>query len=1031
MHRLGSHRTLRALLLLAAMFLGSGAAAAQQALITGKVTAGGTPLGGATITIPAMAGVGTISDESGNYRLAVSSRLETVVVLARAIGFKPVRVTVTMTNNRGEANFALEKDVLNLEQVVVTGQNQEISLKKVAFSVGVVDNAQLKEAPSVTPLGGLNGRVAGASVTAGSGSPGTAPAIRLRGATSLTGRQDPLIIVDGTITRISLADIAAEDIERVEVIKGAAASSLYGSDAANGVVQIFTKRGASLAEGQTSVTVRNEFGTNNIRKTIPNNNSHHYQVDANNNFILDVNGNRIPEADGISDNSYAQIFDQLGQVYSPGQFYTNYISVGQRRGNSNLNASFQNTKDQGILNLLGGFSRQNFRVNADMVLSDKLDIQTGAFFGRSVADQPNEGNVFFGLRMLEPNIDLTRDGAEGQPYDPRVRQTGRTGNVSNPLYSAYYQEIGNDRDRFTGSFRARYRVLPWLTYEGNANYDRGNNVGKTFTPLGFMNSTGNAGQGSLFQSQTNTRQYNLGSSVSATREFPWFTNTTKLAWVYEDQQNRGLSVFAPALAVPRVPEFAGASRDPSAPVSPGSFTQDIRNNNIFAISTFEIDEKLIIDGLIRRDESSLFGADQRRAYYHRASAAYRVSEDFTLPGVDEFKLRASVGTAGLRPEYDAQYEQFALVAGSPVKVTLGNPDLRPAYSREAEYGFNLNFLSNYTFEYSYSDKRTTDQILNVPVSAVTGYQNQWTNAGTLRGKTHEFLFGAVLAQQKDFFWRLNVAFDRTRQTVESLNVAPFLVGPDPGDANTRIFRIAAGETFGVLYGSKWIRTEQQLQTTIDAGRLTGTVADYVVNEDGYYVRATQWRTGAEVPLKAANADGSTLTQIGDVNPDFNLSFNSQATWKGLSVTAVVNWVKGGEIYNYTRQWPFFDLRDPVFDQRNKPDVEKKPIAYYSAFYNNFDPSDYFVEDGSYVRLRELAINYEFPKTLVERLPANLGTGRSVRLGIVGRNLFTSTKYSGYDPDVSGPGGGNPFGYRVDYFTYPVFKTFTAMIEIGF
>ena len=128
MHRLGSHRTLRALLLLAAMFLGSGAAAAQQALITGKVTAGGTPLGGATITVPALAGVGTVSDEAGNYRLAVSSRLETVVILARAIGYKPSRVTVTMANNRGEANFSLEKDVLNLEQVVVTGQNQEISL---------------------------------------------------------------------------------------------------------------------------------------------------------------------------------------------------------------------------------------------------------------------------------------------------------------------------------------------------------------------------------------------------------------------------------------------------------------------------------------------------------------------------------------------------------------------------------------------------------------------------------------------------------------------------------------------------------------------------------------------------------------------------------------------------------------------------------------------------------------------------------------------------------------------------------------
>ncbi|MCC7001362.1 MAG: SusC/RagA family TonB-linked outer membrane protein [Gemmatimonadaceae bacterium] len=1031
MHRLGSHRTLRALLLLAAMFLGSGAVAAQQALITGKVTAGGTPLGGATITIPSMAGVGTISDESGNYRLAVSSRLETVVVLARAIGFKPLRVTVTMTNNRGEANFALEKDVLNLEQVVVTGQNQEISLKKVAFSVGVVDNAQLKEAPSVTPLGGLNGRVAGASVTSVSGAPGSAPAIRLRGATSLTGRQDPLIIVDGTITRISLADIAAEDIERVEVIKGAAASSLYGSDAANGVVQIFTKRGASLAEGQTSVTVRNEFGSNSIRRSIPNNLSHAFEVDGSGNFVLDGGGNRVTKADNISDNSYPETFDQLGQIYSPGMFFTNYISVGQRRGKTNLNASFQNTKDEGILNLLGGFSRQNFRLNADVALTEKLDLQTGAFFARSTADQPDEGNVFFGLRMLEPNIDLTRDGAEGQPYDPRVRQTGRTGNVSNPLYSAYYQQNDNERDRFTGSFRARYRMLDWLTIEGNANYDRGNDLTKNFVPVGFLNSQGNSGSGSLFQAQSIVRQYNLGSSVSATRSFGAITNTTKVAWVYEDQQNRRLSIFAPALALPRVPEFSAAKRDANNPLSPGSNTEDIRNNNVFAISTFEFQEKLIVDGLVRRDQSSLFGSEERTAYYHRASVAYRLSEDVAIRGIDEFKLRASVGTAGLRPVYDAQYEQFALVAGIPEKVTLGNPLLKPAYSREAEIGFNLNFLENFTFEYSFSDKRTTDQILNVPVSAATGFVSQWTNAGTLRGRSHEFLFGAVLAQTNNFFWRANVAFDRTRQKVEALNVAPFLVGPDEGDANTRIFRIAEGETFGVLYGSRWIRTRQQLETTIAGGTIGGTVADYTRNEEGFYVPTADWRTPDELPIKATDADGNTLTQIGDVNPDFNLSFNTQATWKGLSVTAVVNWVKGGNIYNYTRQWPFFDLRDPAFDQRGKPQEEKKTIDYYSAFYNNFDPSDYFVEDGSYLRLRELAINYEFPRTLIERLPGGMGAGRTVRLGLVGRNLFTSTKYSGYDPDVSGPGGGNPFGYRVDYFTYPVFKTFTAMLEIGF
>jgi hypothetical protein len=504
----------------------------------------------------------------------------------------------------------------------------------------------------------------------------------------------------------------------------------------------------------------------------------------------------------------------------------------------------------------------------------------------------------------------------------------------------------------------------------------------------------------------------------------WFTNTTRLAWVYEDQENQQTTVRATALTVPRVTEFSAASRDPENPVIPGSFSQPIRNQNFFAITTFDIKDKYIIDGLIRQDQSSLFGEDQRSRLFKRLSGAWRVSEDLSLPGVNEFKLRASYGEAGLRPVFDAQYEQFAIEGGSPVKITLGNPNLRPAFSREIEGGFDLTFAKNFQLQYSYSSKITDDQILNVPVSSATGFRNQWLNAGSLEGKTHEVLLSAVIASRKDFVWTVNVAGDRTRQTVRSLAVPPFLVGPV---ANTTIFRLAPGQPFGIVYGSSWVQSQTQLDAMIASKRLTGTAADYVLNEEGYYVAKNAWRTLNERPIKFLDADGNALRQIADVNPDFNLNFNTQLNWKQFSVTAVVNWVQGGQIYNYTRQWPFFDQRDPAFDQRDKPEVEKKPTTYYATFYNNFDANTYFVEDGSYVRLRELAVNYQVPKAITRRF--GMSADRSARFGIVGRNLFTSTKYSGYDPDVSG-GGANPFAYRVDYFTYPIFKTFTFMLELG-
>ena len=182
-----------------------------------------------------------------------------------------------------------------------------------------------------------------------------------------------------------------------------------------------------------------------------------------------------------------------------------------------------------------------------------------------------------------------------------------------------------------------------------------------------------------------------------------------------------------------------------------------------------------------------------------------------------------------------------------------------------------------------------------------------------------------------------------------------------------------------------------------------------------------------------------------MNPDFNMGFNSTLQWHSISLSGTMNWVKGGQIYNYTRQWPFNEQRDKAFDQSSKPAVTcaanwqttaptcpystgKKPTSYYSTFYNNFDPNNYFVENGTYLRLRELALNWTLPQRWTARLPFDF---RTARLGIVGRNLWTNTKYGGYDPDVTGPGGGNPFAYRVDYFSYPTYRTYTAMLEFGY
>ncbi|MEO5579457.1 MAG: SusC/RagA family TonB-linked outer membrane protein [Gemmatimonadaceae bacterium] len=1023
---------------LGALLAHAGRVQAQTtAVIAGKVTAeAGRPIGGASVLFPDF-NIGANTSADGSYSITVPSdrvKGQTLIIVARYIGYAPVRKQVTLRPGTQEQSFSLTRDALQLNEVVVTGTGSATEVKKIPFAIGIVSADQLKETPSVTALGGLAGKIPGVQVLTGSGEPGAPPAVRLRAATSLTGTQDPLIIIDGTISHGTLADINSEDIERVEVVKGAAASSLYGSNAANGVIQIFTKRGANNPEGELVVTVRNEIGRSYLGKTLPRAEAHSFRVDAQGQYLRTPSGDRIPEPDGIADNAYLTVNDPQKSALRPGQFITNYISVGQRKGTTNYNASIQNTSTEGVLFGIKGYNRQNFRVNLDQVFNSRLDVNMGAFYGKSNNDQVAQGpgSPFFALTFVEPDVDLFAKNPDGSAFIAKIPD--RVANASNPLYALTNIKNKTDRTRFTGTGKARYRLFDWLTAEGNFNYDEESNSFTQLTPFGFLDATGISTDGNLFKQNDRGRSYNTGAAITSIRKFGPVTNTTRGSFSYDDQISSAFSLNATQLTVTKTPEFTAVSNGGGL-LTPLSNSQTIRTRGSFLVTTFDIQDRYILDGLIRKDESSLFGSAARSKNYYRYSGAWRVSENFRLPGVDEFRLRASKGTAGLRPIFNAQYETFAIVSGAPEKVNLGNRFLQPAHSTETEYGLNFDFLGRFHFEYTNSDKITRDQILLVPLSAATGYRNQWQNAGTLKGRTQEAALGGALISRPGFGLNLNITADRTRQRITQLDVPDFLTGPfyQGSEDNAAIFRIAAGETFGVMYGTRTVRNLAQLYQDPAKKALSGAgqrwhTDNLIVNEEGYLVERSGYRTVNERPIAFVNEQGESKVQIGDVNPDFNMAFNTQMNLRGLSVSALVNWVKGGNVYNGTRQWPFFENRDAIYDQRGKPAEERKPQQYYNFFYNSIDPIDFFVEDGTYLKLKELAVNYTFPTAAVTRMRALGFSG--VKVGVVGRNLFTKTKYTGYDPEVSGLSG-DPYSFRFDGFSYPNFRTFTGLIELAF
>src|SRR5438105_720378 len=972
--------------LLALLSTVSGDAQAQSAVITGKVTGrGGEALGGATVLVEGL-GISAGTAQSGTYTLTVpadKAKGQTVTLRARYIGYQAGTKQITLTPGTQTQDFELKFDPMTLDVVVVTGTAGGTELKKVPFAVSQVDRSQLQEAPAVSALGSLEGKVAGVRLIDASGAPG------------------------GESVRPKTIPVSLAHPYLVDTI-------------------------GTYTDGAGNVVHNGDF------------------IAANGDFIGPLDLPSIKPS-GIADVPYTAynrpVYDAQTALLTHGAFYTNYISIGQRRANTNYNVSFENTKQDGVLRILNGYNRQNFRLNVDQQLTPRMDLSVGGFFGKSTNNKVAEGPgaPFFAVTFIEPYINLFAPNPDGTPYAAVIPH--QLPNAANPLYTLANEHLTTDRTRITGYAKATYRIFDWLSLEGNYNYDEESSSFTDETPKNFLNSSGAPTTGQLVKIDSGGRTFNTGVTLTSTRNLNLggvrIRNTTKAAYIYEDQTARSLGDTGKAFTVVATPEFNAVDFSTLAPFS---HNLTIRNKNYYVVSNFDINDRYILDGLVRWDGSSLFGSESRWQTYYRASGAYRLSQDFHINGIDEFKLRASYGTAGLRPSFSAQYETFANVGGKLTKVTLGNTALKPAHSGELELGANVDFLSRFSLDYSYSRKNTTHQIILMPLSAPAGYRYQWQNAESPLRKTHELSLRVILADRPELSWQFNGAADRTRQYITSLNPAPFLTGPsyDGSTDVTQIFRIAPGEAFGVMYGTRIVRSINELYddpSKSPACPGTWCPDSLIVNEDGYVVRKSGYHTANEKFLTYVDKSWSPSVKIGDVNPDFNASFTSNVRFKSFTAYVLVDWVQGGSIYNGTRQWPFFEYRDRLYDQTNRAEVNcagnldphcpystgKKPIAYYQGLYNGINPIDYFVESGTYVKIKELNVSYTIGHGTLEKL----GWGvNSLRIGVIGRNLFTFTKYSGYDPEVAGLSG-DPYSFRFDGFSYPNFRTFTGFMEINF
>lgn len=1024
---------------LVALFLTSfaGSASAQGgALITGRVTnEQGAPLVNANVFVPTL-NIGAQTGANGTYSIVVPARQATgqqTTIAARFIGYARQNRQITLTSGNHTVDFALKSDPFRLEEVVTTGVANATSAAVIPFSIAKVSEAQLKEVPASSPIAALAGKVAGAKIALGSGNPGGEPTIRLRGSTNLgIGTSSPLVIVDGVITQYSIADIDANDIESIEVLKGAAAASFYGSNAANGVVNITTKRGRDLADDKLSFQVRSEYGKSGINHYVPLNHSHNYALNPDGTIQV-VSGVR-PLADPAhqyDDQPYpttgpSAFRNQLETWLQDGNFYSTNFQMGLRRGNTNFNSSFTNDHNQGVLPLINGQFRQNLRLNVDQGLTDKADLSASVTYGINKNDyDPGSSGSFFALLQAPPDLDLANPNptVSTTPYFPLIPGINSGNARGNPLYALANEEYAVRRERLLGSFSGRYRPTSWLRLEASYGTDRLNSKTSDYRFRGYLNDAGAPGPGYYGIGSGQNVAENSQLNATATKLLPWNTlSTTRLAYLVETVDQNRDSTRGSQLNVTAVPDLA--SIDQPHLVSSSEFTT-ARTIDYQASQNFTIKDRYIIDAQVRRDQSSLFGPEARSANFYRIAGAYRVSEDFKIPGFQELKLRAARGTAGLRPSFDDQYETFSVNNGFISKLQVGNKALKPAIQTEDEFGINASFLNRFDLELVQANRVTKGAFLQVPLSlaAAGGFRFQVQNAADISARTSELSLQTLVIDRPNFSYSFGLTGDHTTQRIDRLDRPPYRV--NAGGQGQDVFYYKQGEPLGIIYGAKFVHTFDQLKQV--PGHANDLESDYVVNPLGFLVLKSQRGLAGESPILFTTATESQFV-IGNVNPDYSFGFSNNLKVMGFGVYALFDGQKGGQIYNFTKQWMFQDLRHADIDQAGKPADQKISEKFYSGgLYNGLNANEYFVESGSYVKLRELSVSYDLGARALSQVGLNR-YAQSVKVALIGRNLHTWTNYTGFDPEVT---AGNDFNFRIDGFRYPQFRTITGQVTLGF
>ena len=1027
----------------------------QPVTITGKVTDADNqqPLPGVTIRIEGT-NIGTATDSEGNYKLLAEVNPAGYTLIASFIGYKTVKTAVTFESTTYELNFSLGEDILSLDEIIVTGLGTTSEKKKIGNLVSRVSQKDLKDIASPNAISSLSGRISGAVVTQNSGDPGGGFSVILRGISTVNGSAEPIFVVDGNIINNSsnnvinlnadaqatgfqagqnrLIDINPNDIESIEVLKGASAAAVYGSLASNGVVLITTKKASS---GAPKITFSTSVLVSELRKEIELN-QYPFRFGYPGDSRLSTTGDRLtmigdfrspadraalPGTGPIAGNNARLVENQYPvtrynywkDIFKTATGTDNYISVTGGGQKTSYFASVSYYNNDGILKNTN-FERYGLNLKVDQrLLNDRALLSAGLIYSNSSSrDMPN-GNNFFnpisGVVIIDNVWNINERDAFGNLLGTEILRI-------NPLTPIETFNITQQTNRTIGNLNFNYSPIDDLIIDYRLGIDNTSLVGNTLQPtIPYPGvSAGFFPDGYASVATSNTFQLNSNFSATYSKKIgEQITTSTSIGaqWLYRQNkgtiaQGRDLLPFVNTINAARN-FFVNPSEDQREFSLWGFFVQETIGYKNFAYLT--------LAG--RVDGASSFGEDQRNQFYPKVSTSLVFSDlEFwkTMPNFwNSFKLRGSYGEAGNLTAI-GEFDRFTVA--SPVVLPnrggfvpssrIGQTDIRPERQREYEVGADLSFIKNRLgIQFTYYSKTIDDLILTTAVPPTSGGTDIIRNAGQLENSGIELQVDGSIVKTRDFSWSATGIFSTFKNEITDLlnkQVNGDLLRGGGGTQSAII-----GQPIGAFNVNFYARNA-------DGSLLLSPIGLPQVDRGDPNTNTPQ-RDAAGQP------SGTPIRRVlGDPNPDWTGSIINNFSYKRFSLRVQFDAIQGFEVYN----WNKITLNNVGASKLSERELRGElPRGWVAAIGGFIGPriQEEHIEDGSFVKLREVALTYDFGK---------IGLFSNINFTVIGRNLLSFDNYSGFDPETNSAGQ-NTRVRGDDFGNVPIPRTYQFKLTASF